>query len=386
MSPVASPRVVHFNTSYGWGGGEQQVFELVRGSRAAGVHATLFARGRGALLDRCRDLPGVDVRPFDFGWKYSPVTITRLCRALRDARADVLAVHDSRATNAGVLAATAMRLPIVLHRRISSPVRRGFPSRWIYRAPCIHRYIAVSESARRGLLSGGIDRAETRVVLSGLDLDRVLRCGGRSAMRRELGFGDAAWFGVVGALEVKKDVETFLRAAGRLVRVHPNTRFLVVGEGPRRQRLERLARAEGLGARVRFVGAVPQASRWIAALDGLVFPSRREGHPAVLKEAMILGVPVLAAITPGTMEVCPPETCWYFPPGNDEACAKMMGDLLDPNAEAKMRIAGARRYVAENFPIHRMVNATCNIYRGVAGRREVATDWPITPSARRGSA
>jgi glycosyltransferase involved in cell wall biosynthesis len=71
--------------------------------------------------------------------------------------------------------------------------------------------------------------------------------------------------------------------------------LVVVGDGPERERLARLA--EDLRVRARFVGRVPrdEALAWIAAADRLVHLSDAEGAPTVVREARALGVPVLAS-------------------------------------------------------------------------------------------
>src|SRR5206468_8138010 len=84
-----------------------------------------------------------------------------------------------------------------------------------------------------------------------------------------------------------------------------DAKLIIVGDGPERGRLERLACEIGVTHRLQFTGAVAQAElpRYYSAADALVLASKREGWPNVLLEAMACGTPVIAARVGGTPEI-----------------------------------------------------------------------------------
>lgn len=110
----------------------------------------------------------------------------------------------------------------------------------------------------------------------------------RAALQEE-NDGRSIWV-VCGRLVASKRVDRAIRLAHR-----EHARLVVVGDGPERGALERLSRV--LGAEVRFVGQLPRrdALSYVAAADRLVHLSDHEAAPTVVREARMLGIPVLAA-------------------------------------------------------------------------------------------
>ena len=86
----------------------------------------------------------------------------------------------------------------------------------------------------------------------------------------------------------------FLAAAARVDAAVPRARFLIVGDGERRQALEQLVDALGLRPATLFLGWRADLDRLYADLDVVVLTSRNEGSPVALIEAMAAGVPVVS--------------------------------------------------------------------------------------------
>jgi glycosyltransferase involved in cell wall biosynthesis len=107
--------------------------------------------------------------------------------------------------------------------------------------------------------------------------------------------------GSVGWLIERKGHHHAISALGAL----PDTDLLIVGEGPERAALERLAAKENVSERVRFLGRIDQKRlpEIYNAMDALVLASSREGWANVLLEAMACGTPVVASAVWGTPEV-----------------------------------------------------------------------------------
>jgi len=159
----------------------------------------------------------------------------------------------------------------------------------------------------------------------------------------------------VARLVEKKGVDTLLRALAALARAGRATSAEIVGDGPLREQLEALARSLGLGARVRFAGALPfpevEAAYRRAAM--VVLPCRvggdgdRDGLPTVLLEAMARGLPVVSTDVAGIPElVLDGETGLLVPPDDPDALAAAIERLLhDPDGGRSLGVAG-RAWVA----------------------------------------
>ena len=99
----------------------------------------------------------------------------------------------------------------------------------------------------------------------------------------------------VGRLGREKGFDVLLQAFGQSGMAAQGIRLTVLGEGPERQRLESLADELGLAHAVKMLGVVPDPESWMAQTTVFVMPSRYEGFPNALLEAMAMGCPVIAA-------------------------------------------------------------------------------------------
>jgi len=141
----------------------------------------------------------------------------------------------------------------------------------------------------------------------------------------------------VGSLIPRKAVETLLEAHHQLQSNGYTVGSVIVGDGPEKGNLDRLARARSLD-HVWFVGSQPPSlvSRWFSIADVLVLPSRSEGRPNVVLEAMAAGVPVVATDIPGTRELVQEGAGFLFPVGDPRALASSVGRLIEAPSAARL--------------------------------------------------
>lgn len=272
----------------------------------------------------------------------------------------------------GLPAAREMpELAVVVHRRVSAQVRRNPISQRRYRSKRIDAYIVVSESASRSLRAISVPDEQMTLISGGVDLVglRAYDERERVRVREEFGIGDGLWIGTVGALAPKKDIATFVEAAAILSRQIPSAKFVAIGDGEERGALEAQAREAGLGERMLFTGVLPDAYRYIGAMDAFVFPSLLEGSPGVVKEAMVLGVPVVAVRAPGTDEVVRDGTGVLVPMRDAEALATAVKELFSDDAKRLAMIDEARTWVAERYSMEQMIELTIDFYRMITEKR-----------------
>jgi len=159
----------------------------------------------------------------------------------------------------------------------------------------------------------------------------------------------------VGRLGEQKDLTTLLRAIATLRETTPEVRLIVVGKGPRRERLESLAASLGIRDTVSFEGYVDNPYAYMRSSSVFVLSSRYEGLPTVLIEALACGSSIVATDCPhGPREVLVDgEYGWLTPVGNHEALAATISKAIDnpiPPEKSRRRAedfsmaAGADRY------------------------------------------
>jgi glycosyltransferase involved in cell wall biosynthesis len=372
-------RILHVNTERGWRGGEAQTLMLASGLQARG-HEPLLAVAAGGELERRAREAGVPTAGQPLHGEFDLPGMGRLRRTVRSFRPDVLHAHTSHAvtlaTGAGLLASPLRRIPAVLTRRVSFSLKRNPLARLKYRWRIDH-LIAVADEVRWVLIREGVEPERITVIHSGIDLARFERpdLGGLGAgVRRELGVGPQdTLIGSVGALVPHKAPEILLDALIALAPGRPGLKVLFAGEGPLAPVLRKKAEAAGIADRVLLPGFRADIPAVMAALDLFVLPSRSgEGSPAVVKEAMACGVPVVASALDGVREIVEEGVeALLVQPGSAAAFADAIGSLLDDPARREEFIARGRERVA-SFSSHRMVERTIEVYERVARGRAPA--------------
>lgn len=166
----------------------------------------------------------------------------------------------------------------------------------------------------------------------------------------------------------KNGVEFFVRAMP-LIAERADARATVVGDGPERTRLEGLAVELGVGDRIDFLGARPHAEMpKLLSGDLAIFPSLVEATSVAALECMACGLPVAASAVGGLPEIVDDAVGGLFPPGNPQAMADKVLELLsDPRLQE--RGVTARKRVVARWSNARLVERHLEVYRSLLGRR-----------------
>ena len=160
-------------------------------------------------------------------------------------------------------------------------------------------------------------------------------------------------------LEPQKGLDVAVRALPDIRRRHPDAVLVVLGEGPQRQDLERLAGE--LDVPIFLPGRVPDVTAWLRRADLLVHPARWEGFGLALLEAMLASVPVVATRVSSIPEiVADGETGLLVPADDAPALAAAVSRVLDDPAD--LGAHGRQRARAE-FSVARMADRTLDVYR-----------------------
>jgi glycosyltransferase involved in cell wall biosynthesis len=244
----------------------------------------------------------------------------------------------------------------------------GLSTRFAARADAV---IAPSAIIRDELRARGVS-TPIAVIPSGVDLARF-RPGDAGEARRACGLHpqDVVLL-YVGRLDREKSVDTVLLAFERIASTVPRARLVLVGRGTMTERLQRLAAALPVAARIEFAGAWPHDALppWYRAADLFLFASQTETQGLVLAEAAACGLPAVAVSAPGCNEVvCDGETGVLTKADATAVAEAAIGLLLDGE---RRRTMGARaRQVAEQaFGADLQLARTLAVYADARRRRE----------------
>ena len=172
--------------------------------------------------------------------------------------------------------------------------------------------------------------------------------------------------GAIGRLWPQKRVKDIIWAADLLQCVRDDLHFLIIGDGPQRNRLEHYAEQCCVSQRVHFLGERSDVPRLLPHFDLLMLASSYEGQSNAIMEAMSAGLPVVATDIPGNRDlVIPGETGLLFDVGDRAALSqKTLMILSDAPLASRLGSAGRERMFRE-FSIERMVQRHEELYRGL---------------------
>ncbi len=195
---------------------------------------------------------------------------------------------------------------------------------------CDH-IIAVSEAVHRAIAACAPAMAQNCTVIhNGIDPTAYQPRLDIGVKKREIGVRpEAATVGVVARLSPEKGVEVFLRAASMLALELPNVEFLIVGDGPERERLEALAHELRIGGQTIFAGERHDIPHILATLDLLVVPSLQEAFGLAALEGLAARLPVVMSKVGGMEEAFRgAEDVLFVPPGDPKALQEAMRTVL----------------------------------------------------------
>ena len=270
--------------------------------------------------------------------RFDVIGLIASVRALRRAKPDVLLINSNRqAMWFGAVASRLCRLSVTLVHTHEHLGRTATTMRAMARMT--RGIVAAADSHREYVHANlGIPLERIGRIYPGINFDRTASAHGPSTAASPV-------IGIVAALRPEKDHETFLRAAALVLKSHPEARFVVVGDGPRRPQLESLARALSLGSRVVFAGWQRVNAELLTQFQVLALSSRSETFPAVILEAFSAGVPVVATRVGSVPELLGSPPCGILvPPGDPVALAGALVSLLQaPPDRERLRAAAAER-------------------------------------------
>jgi len=295
---------------------------------------------------------------------------SRLADDLRRHKPGLVHAHFGQSGPAGLALADALGVPLIVtfHGQDATITREQAKRSWRGREYLRGRervirqaglIIAVSEFIRARLVENGYPAERVVTHRNGIDVKAFnSAAGGREPV---------ALF--IGRFVEKKGCEFLLRALGRLREQRRPVRGVLIGDGPLRTDLERLAAQ--VGADVSFTGflPLPEVRRWLARALVAVVPSvtaangNSEGLPTVILEAQAMSTPVVTTRHAGNAEgVLEGRTALLVEERDAEGLAHAIRQFLDNPALVTSFGAEGRRFVEANFEIGGQVRGLEDLY------------------------
>ncbi|MGB5161787.1 MAG: glycosyltransferase [Thermoanaerobaculia bacterium] len=353
-------RVLFLITSSGTGGAENLFKELILRldrSRFEPLFCSLRPAGATATVI---ELAGVPVFSLEMSERPSAVEMIRGWSQLRSIyQTHSIDIVQASLYRANVLAPMSVQMGQDMPRIVTSqhslaPLSGRLPSLMTRRAHRLSdRVVAVSGAVRRYMIeSERIPSEQIVVIPNGVDTQRFRLTDSRAA-RESLGLSAGELvIGAAGRLTPVKGFDTLIEAVRRLHLSGARPRLLIAGEGPERKRLQALIDGAGLGDQIQLLGLREDLAALYSVFDVFVLSSHREGSPSVVLEALASQCPVVATTVGGVPEIIEDgQSGILVPPGNPQALAQRLDELLRSETNRQLVAASGRARVRDHFDL-----------------------------------
>ena len=366
-------KILHSESSLGWGGQERRILLEMEGMRARGCETHLVCDPQSIIAQKAADKKFV-VHCIALHRWFKPTALLKISRLLRKEKYDVVNTHssaDSWALGIVVKSLGLSRPRLIRTRHLSTPVHGAF----VY-TRLTDMVITTGESIRAYLIGKGVAPDKVFSIPTGVDLDlfRPSEATGE-VFRKEMGVdAQTALIGNVAVLRGWKGHDDFLDVAKEVHAQWPNTLFVIAGDGPQKDHLGARVAQEGMSGFVRLLGYREDIPTVLSGLDVFLFTSyANEGVPQAIAQAMAMGKPVVSTRAGSITDlVVEGQTGLLAQPRDAQGIAQRLIALLEnPDLARRLGEAGRARVVSQ-FSLSDMEAAIRKVYLRVLGEKEDA--------------
>lgn len=364
--PAAVLRILHTESSCGWGGQEIRILTESKGMMDRGHKVTILCCPQSNIYREAQEL-GISVVAL-------PIENKRLSAffALRGwlsqykNQFDIINTHSSTdAWLVGVCSLTFGGMPTVVRtRHVSTHINNAFTTRWLYLKAS--RHIATTGERLRQQLhqENQFPLAHMTSVATGIDLSWFKPEGDREASRKKLGLPEKHTVGIVATMRSWKGHTYLLDCWEQLQDEFPDWQLLLVGDGPQRQALEAQVKNARLESSVYFLGNRKDVPDCLNCMDIFVLPSYgNEGVPQGIMQAMACALPVVSTTVGAITEAVVDNVTGFIvePRNHEQLKAKLQQLMQDAALREQMSVASLVR-ARQQFGLDNMLDKMERIF------------------------
>ncbi|ULA68693.1 MAG: putative enzyme [Nitrospira sp.] len=352
--------------------GGQELAVLLHAERLAarGHRIRLVLEPRSPIMAMAKER-GLPVEPFVMRQWRLPLSLLAFRRLIRRERPDIVHVNSSRDSWIAALSTRVLdpRPKVIRTRHISAPLNKNATTHLLYRRLFDMVIVTGGERNRQDLIHrDGLSPDRVASFPIGLDVEQFSPAPPQRDIRAELGIPSGHLLvGMISYLRDYKGHRYLVEAAAKVLKQHPATAFLIVGEGPEEQNIRAQIERLGLTTDIRMLGFRDDLLDVFRSLNLFVIPTvEGDTIPQVLMQALAIGLPVVSTTTGSIPDVVADEESGFLvPPRDPDALADGIIRLLkDPELRAAMGKCG-RHTVEQSYSIDRMVDELERVYRKV---------------------
>jgi glycosyltransferase involved in cell wall biosynthesis len=360
-------RIMQTESSMGLGGRELAVLAMAEGLVRRGHHVVLAIQPGSLLQESARERKILYECIGMSKLKY-PLAVWAFRQQIRRHGIEVIHTHSSRDRWMAAIAAhgCSPRPAVVLGRHHCGTVPNSFVN-WMGYTRLSHCIVTTGgERLRQELIDGnGFSPSRVVSIPTGVDLTRFTADVDGSVFRSELNLPhNTVLVGAVAYLHEYKGLRYFIEAAGLVLEKAPMTRFVIVGDGPERERLRAQIDRAGANPHVLMVGHRDDVPHVMAGLDICVVSSTgTETLTQVIPQALAMGKPVVATDVGGISDVVVNQvTGLLVPPRDAKVMAEAILWMMSQKEEGRRFAQAGRCLVMERYSLEVAVHRTERLY------------------------
>ena len=355
----------------GIGGAERNLVEFLKNYDSDKYNPIVCSVGQGGAFKKDLDALGIPVFVFPKKHKFDISQVFKASKLMKANKVAVVVTILFYADIIGSLAATLARVPVCICWSAGTVGKDskndGIRHRYSYKLirHMVKKVISVSNKSGEFLVKHrSVPPKKLTVIHYGVDLKNFIRLEYPQKKLQEIGLtSDHILLGEIARLNRQKGHVYLVEAAKGVVKIFPKVKFLLIGEGPLREKLQEMVDENGLTDHFLFLGLRTDVKELLNLLDIMLLPSLWEGLPNVVLEAMACGKPIIASAVDGTPEaVVDDVTGILIPPKDPRALEKAIITLLNDRDKLKKMGENARKRAEESFSIQRQIENFNNLF------------------------
>ena len=301
---------------------------------------------------------------------FNILAIWKLSKLLKREKVDILHCHKHKPTVYGTIAAKFAGVPVIISHvhglNRSRNFKRKFMNRFIFKR--VSKIVTVGQAVKKDVLRANPSVCADKVFSLGNSIDYGRFADvkiSKEQAKKNIGLPEKSFvFGTVGRLVPTKGQAFLLEAFAKVKQKKSEAELIFIGKGRLESQLKEKADKMGLADSVHFLGKRSDIPQILRAMDVFVLPSIAEGLPRSLLEAMAAGLPCVATVVGGIVEILGDgEFGLLVPAENAQALAKaMMKFIVMPELEKNNIIEKAKQHIRDCYTHKVVIEKLQNVY------------------------
>jgi len=370
-------KVLHLISSTGLFGAENMTLELIRGleNKNVGCYLGILenkSQAHKSIIEKAHEY-GLSAEIFPCRGRLDFAVVSYIKKFTVENGINLLHSHKYKTNLFSLLAVKNSKIPLIstCHNWLSDNPKMKFYEyldKKVLRK--FDRVIPVSKEIEEKLTVSGIPPHKICKIENGIDIRKFNIHNNSKAIKKELNIGeDRRVVGFVGRLDNNKGISYLLEAAKKILEDNTKIVFLIVGDGPLKEKFYKKTQTLGIEKNVIFTGNREDMPEMYHIMDIFILPSLKEGFPLAVLEAMASKLPVIATRVGDIPDILSNESGILINPESVDEIKNALMDLIYNKDKAENIARSGYKRVVESYSAELMTERYLQVYKDVLAKR-----------------